>query len=350
MTLASLVIAEIILRSSLDYPLSGSWRVYDERGLHLNKSKGTATHNAAGYSAVYHFHYPHLRGKPSNKGKFRILILGDSYSFGWLLNWEDTFVGQLERLIHKRFGENIFEIANASAGGWGLDSYLAFLEGYGEQINPDIVLIFLNTGDVPRSLKNGLYRMEGEKLVAVKKPIPIMKRITQSLPFYESLISSSYLLQAMRRVYLLLRYGKTQQRIHLGPEIYDSQVSDTSQNLKTATLAKSIFEEILRWEERKNKKLIIATTAWHNPPYDDKSSNEIFMSQAEDFFTLRDTPYFDGSKHLADRKNINNPPIFIKNDGHPNVEGSRLIAQINWPFIENELLKFCQHKDCMPTK
>ena len=343
------VAAEVGLRTIYDHELSGSWRVYDRRGLFLNKSEGSAPHNAAGYSATYSFQYPHLRGNKTNEGKFRILVLGDSFTFGWLLNWRDTYVGRLEAHIQKAFGPATFEVANAAAGGWGLDSYLAYLEGYGNEVKPDIVLVFLNTGDVGRGINNGLYHVDQGKLIASNKSVPLLKRVFQALPFYGDLISQSYLLDAMRRSYLALRYGRADENLILGPGMHNAEIEDTtdSQDAKAVMLGQHIFERMIKWCRERNVTFIVVTTAWHNPPYDSDNASELFMAGAPEFFGSHEVKFFDGSPLLIDRKQDHTSPIDIEGDGHPNEEGGRLIAEINWPFLEAQLTEFCKSKQCI---
>jgi len=348
-TLVSLIAAEVGLRIIYDHELSGSWRVYDERGLHLNKSEGSAVHAGAGYFSTYSFQHPHLRGNKANEGKFRILVLGDSFTFGWLLNWQDTYVGRLEAHLRRAFGPAVFEIANAAAGGWRLDSYLAYLEGYGDDVAPEIVLVFLNTGDVSRSIINGLYHLDQGKLIASKKPVPLLKRIVQALPFYDDLISRSHLLDALRRSYLYLRYGRADDNVILGPGMHKAEIDNATgdQDAKAVMLAQRIFEGMIAWCKDRNVTLIVMTTAWHNPPYDSQTASEVFMAQATQFFVSHDVEFFDGSPLLVDRKYDRTSPIHIEGDGHPNEEGARLIAETNWPFLEGELTKFCRLRQCV---
>jgi len=349
--LLCIVAMEVGFRLIYDHNLSGIWRVFDERGLHLNKSEGSAVHNSAGYSATYSFRYPHLRGGYAIGGKYRILLLGDSFTFGWLLNWQDTYAGRLEAHIQKAFGPVAFEVANAAAGGWGLDSYLAYLEGYGQELDPDIVLVFLNTADIGRSVTNGLYRVDREELIPSKKSIPLLKRIFQVLPFYDYLISRSYLLDALRRAYLRLRYGRANEEIVMGPGAHSPDRENVTryENDNAVVLAKRIFERMIEWCEMRKAQLVVMTTAWHNPPYEDVAASERFMAQATEFFESHDVPFFDGSPILVRRKHDRTEPVYIERDGHPNEKGARLIAEVNWAFLKAELAEFCDLNEC-PVK
>jgi len=283
-----------------------------------------------------------------NQGKFRILVLGDSLTFGWLLNWPDTYVGRLEAHIQTAFGPTVFEVANAAAGGWQLDSFLAYLEGYGDEVNPDIVLVFLHAGDIGRHINNELYHLDRGKLIASDKPIPLLKRVSQALPFYGDFISRSYLLNAMRRSYLTLRYGMADENPILGLGMHNAEtdVTTESQDTKAVMLAQHIFERMIEWCRKRNVTFIAVTTALHNPPYDGNNASELFMAGAPQFFGSHEVKYFDGSPLLIDRKQDHTSPIRIEGDGHPNEEGARLIAEINWPFLEAQLTEFCKSKQC----
>ena len=345
--IVSVAAAEITLRLISDHELSGSWRVFDERGLHLNKSEGSIPHHRAGYSATYSFRHPHLRGRVPVEAKYRILVLGESFTFGWLLNWRDTYVGHLETLISKEFGHGLFDIANAAVGGWGIDSYLAYLEGYGDEVDPDIVVIFLNTDDIKRATKDGLYHLEQGKLFASEAPIEFPRRVIKALPIYNYLLSRSYLVDAIRTSYVAIRYGRNDGQLFWGPGFENGEAKVlTEDDTKALVLARHIFKRIIDWCRDRDTTLLVVTTAWHNPPYDNKNANELFMAEAPQFFAAHQVNYFDGSPFLIDRKLDLRSPIYIEDDGHPNEEGARLIAEINWPFLKAELTKFCKLKAC----
>ncbi len=55
-----------------------------------------------------------------------ILVLGDSQTFGWLTETEDTFAVNIERLLQEQ-GKNIHTI-NAAAPGWSMWNYVQVLE------------------------------------------------------------------------------------------------------------------------------------------------------------------------------------------------------------------------------
>ncbi len=74
----------------------------------------------------------------------RILALGDSFTFGWGVQHEQTFAAQMERLESEaaRTGERSpIEVINAGVPGYNLYQYLISLEKKGWKVDPDIVLV-----------------------------------------------------------------------------------------------------------------------------------------------------------------------------------------------------------------
>lgn len=94
-TVFALFAAEIIIRIFLNQEISGSWRVYDPSGLIMNKSSGHSPHNHLEFSVDYEFGGVGFRIDEEQtvpKPEFhtvdkqrKVLIIGDSYTFGWLL-------------------------------------------------------------------------------------------------------------------------------------------------------------------------------------------------------------------------------------------------------------------------
>ena len=119
----SLLLAEFIVRGIYPQNLSGSWRVIDNYGLMLNKNTGQSTQMHGTRKAQYLFEDFGVRSsfKPTDHPKKKVLVLGDSFTFGWLLNIEDTYVEQLAKA-----NQNLLFL-NAAAGGWGVSDYTAHM-------------------------------------------------------------------------------------------------------------------------------------------------------------------------------------------------------------------------------
>ncbi|MCR4324743.1 MAG: SGNH/GDSL hydrolase family protein [Candidatus Curtissbacteria bacterium] len=84
--------------------------------------------------------------KPQNT--YRILLLGDSMTFGWGVNEEETFAKVLENNLNTWSKESNldtnFEVINAGfTGGKTLDSYYVFLNEMGLKYKPDLVVLNL---------------------------------------------------------------------------------------------------------------------------------------------------------------------------------------------------------------
>ena len=73
------------------------------------------------------------------KKSTRIMIIGDSFTFGNGINEEDRFSNVLERKLRAQH-KNV-KVLNASAGGWNLDNEYFFLLEEGLNYNPDFLLI-----------------------------------------------------------------------------------------------------------------------------------------------------------------------------------------------------------------
>lgn len=91
-----------------------------------------------------------FRGKdysPKNPGTYRILLLGDSYAFGFGVKENETFGAYLEQcLSHKT--NNKVEVLNAGVPGYGTVDQLNFLKLCGEEIKPDMIIVqFLSVND-----------------------------------------------------------------------------------------------------------------------------------------------------------------------------------------------------------
>lgn len=80
-----------------------------------------------------------LRGEniwPKGPGRKRILLLGDSWYFGWQIRDEERLESHLRRLL----GDTPWDVFTAALPGWNVRSEASFLEGNFRNLDPDVVV------------------------------------------------------------------------------------------------------------------------------------------------------------------------------------------------------------------
>lgn len=82
---------------------------------------------------------------PKTAAATRVLVLGDSYAWGWAVADDQTFSAQLEAMAQGRL-----EVINGGTPGWGVFQFQAHLERLIGTLEPDVVVVFVNTGDILR--------------------------------------------------------------------------------------------------------------------------------------------------------------------------------------------------------
>ena len=80
-------------------------------------------------------------------GRFRILVIGDSISFGKGVAVEDVYPERLERALSETLGRSV-DVINLSVGGYDAVQEVASLEHLGLAFDPDLVVLGLCTNDI----------------------------------------------------------------------------------------------------------------------------------------------------------------------------------------------------------
>lgn len=97
-------------------------------------------------------------GKIGDKGEWeRILLLGDSVSFGYGVAEKWSLPNQIQRRLHRE-GRPV-EVINAGVPGWCARQHRLFLEQHGAWLAPDLVLATVVLNDIPELLQ-GLSELE----------------------------------------------------------------------------------------------------------------------------------------------------------------------------------------------
>jgi lysophospholipase L1-like esterase len=100
-------------------------------------------HSTGEFSVPVHVNSLGLRGPERTPQKLphtaRILVLGDSFAFGFGVAEDDMFTAQLERLLAER-GLRV-EVLSSGVPGWSLDNELVYLRTEGFDLEPDLILV-----------------------------------------------------------------------------------------------------------------------------------------------------------------------------------------------------------------
>jgi len=345
----SILAAEITVSITQPQNLSGSWRVETEKGLLVNKSCGSSRHQLGNRVVSYEFASPHLRG-PVHSGSVRVLVLGDSFTFGWLLGNENNYVNLLQRKINTEFGPGTIALLNAAAGGWGTGDQVAFVEDFSGEIRPDFILVFLNTDDIGRALQSPLWTFDeaSKALTRTVPPRSKLKTVMNAMPGYQWLLEHSHLMQLARTTVLSLRSARrpTDPADRSPPP--DPMKTGPRSNSDAATiriakaLGTSLFSRLQLWCKEHNVYLAVTTTGWHQPPYTQSEPTSAFMIGADALFKELNIPFSDTSSQLWSLRENSRNTFVIPGDGHPNEDGAVLIAEHVFSFLSSQLGGYCR--------
>jgi lysophospholipase L1-like esterase len=92
-------------------------------------------------------------------GTYRILMLGDSTTFGWGVRAEDTAAKILERELNAAGSDTRFEVINAGVGNYGTVQEVTYYRTRGRAFHPDVVVLvyFINDAEpVPQETSSFL--------------------------------------------------------------------------------------------------------------------------------------------------------------------------------------------------
>lgn len=97
-------------------------------------------------------------------GECRILVLGDSHTQGYEVNQYETYAVILEKALYGK-GKNV-RVLNAGVSGFSTAEALVFLEQEGLKYQPDAVVLGFFANDYSDNIKDGLYKLEGDSIIA----------------------------------------------------------------------------------------------------------------------------------------------------------------------------------------
>ncbi len=163
------------------------------------------------YGKIFKINNHGLRGPDFYKFKKdeikRILILGDSVTYGYCVNYSETFSGILHEQLSSS-GKLNTEIINAGHNGFNIKDSANYYEKYGKEFDPDIVIIAITASDntsqsIEYLIKDGIGYSKNSKWVMVP---PFIKSNLRNSSLYMTIGLAKARIDFMRRNHQIDQY------------------------------------------------------------------------------------------------------------------------------------------------
>ena len=255
----------------------------------------------------------------------RILVLGDSFAWGYGVEESDRFSQLLEKALN-------VEVINAGVSGYSTDQELLWYKSEGIKYETDLVILVLtgnDVGDNDRQLVNTIYYkpkfvIEEGKLVPIGYPVPQTSRQGKIIYFLSQRSALGYFL-VQRYFDLRSSYGN----LRVNTVNADALKSKTPSDSHTFELTIALLDEIKTIAKSNNAEfMIVATDRWWNVPSSATYADFIQTVRKEEFLVLdvEAIPGFDPAEML------------IPDDGHWSRQGHEFVASKVKDFIEGNRL------------
>lgn len=310
---------------------------------------------------------------PKPNGVYRILAVGDSFTFGWGVNVQDTWEKQLEKLFAAK-GKKV-EIINAGIPGLELDSYEQACLAYSQRVQADAIIVgFDSTDDINQRLE--IYHNLEQETPFWNTLYPTFTRLPHK--YISPVIDESYLQnhpnvidetqawQQEARSYeqkipsILLNMDPSLRQPYWDGKINPAQFYYAAVDPKfyVHILDQKYFSEGMQLIGAKllefrqtcsgNKPVYVV-----NLPSSELVSKDYFVYKKQEGFAMDDkTVTFDmdaslsqevtkaGFSYISALANFRSdgcPGCFYKYDGHPTPVGTKRIAQVLFDALQNRI-------------
>ena len=329
-------LSEGILRLVDPQDLTGAWETVGPRGLILNRAGGTSQHQLGERRVSYRFNSLHMRGGEPTADVPKVLVMGNSLTLGWLVEEADALPSRLQALSDRDLGENRAQFLNAAVGGWGFASYLAYLESFGDIIDPAAVTIIFHLSDVGWAVRSGLYTLAQPgslKLIANDATAnhSRLRGLLGQFFLYRWLLTHSHLVQVLRQKALGLLVDLSNSVIRLSDHVEaPAKRLPGDPDAATRRLIHALLRQIKEWCAERDVKLYMVGY------YSAKNPGGIY-----DWFAplaaQEGVPFLNLQGPMSSLALSDLGRYAIKRDGHPTEEALSLAADRVWAWYGRRL-------------
>jgi hypothetical protein len=102
------------------------------------------------------------------RGSTRVLMLGDSFTFGYGVEESERFSNRAQDALHRRVSKSC-EVINAGVPSWGTADELMFLREEGFRYQPDVVALCLFENDLRDNVERNMFVLRDKKFITVPR-------------------------------------------------------------------------------------------------------------------------------------------------------------------------------------
>ncbi|RKY41991.1 MAG: hypothetical protein DRP85_04300 [Candidatus Makaraimicrobium thalassicum] len=226
---------------------------------------------------------------------YRILVLGDSITFGWGVPFEETYSKCLERKLNRDSSGIKYQVINTGVGNYSTRSEVDFLKKEGLKYDPDMIILGYFVNDAERITPAGNYFLNRH----------------------------SYLY-----VYLWSKFNAVKARFSPGKDYSDYYLSLYSKGSKTRKAFEDAVSELISLaEEEKIPLLVVLIPDLHDlKSYPFEDIHDHVKGLFEDFTVVDLLSYFD--------ENIESRSYWVSSeDAHHNNRAHGIIADGIYPAV-----------------
>jgi hypothetical protein len=257
----------------------------------------------------------------------RILVLGDSFAWGYGVEESERFSQLLEKSLD-------VEVINAGVSGYSTDQELLWYRNEGIKYETDLVILVLagnDVGDNDQELVNTIYYkpnfvLEEGQLVLQGYPVP---KTSAQGRFVYSLSQRSALAYFLVQRYfdVLALYSE----LKVNSDQANLPVSGGGAKSEPFALTVALLDEMRNIaESRKAKFMIVATDRWWNSPSRETYQDFISTLRTEGFLVL----------DVESMSGFDPEEMLIPSDGHWNQSGHEFVAEQIKALIETHQLLY----------
>lgn len=278
--------------------------------------------------------------------KPRILVLGDSFTFGYGVENNETYVNLLKGLFN-----NSIDFINAGyASGYSADTEYVYLKKHGLKLSPDIVMLGFFIGndisdimsnnhgiedDEIKNVSSNIYYIDDSNRLRVKG---LEKKWYYNTNVYLSMKSHAYI------------FFKTRIRqIFQGRELVEGTIYNEERNEKLSGAINNTKDLLIKMNKITNESnvgfviiLIPTREQVYNTKIFDKKGSKLDLEKINlefiSFFESNGINYIDLLPYLRNEENI-----YFKTDPHWNKKGHEFVAKVIYENLINKEESNCAY-------